>query len=64
MSELLHTLVWPTLVVGLIAGGAGTYLLGARDPFIIAAAAVAGAILGLLLDLRWSTGTRRRRKVG
>ena len=49
----------PGLVGGLIAGGAGAYFFGVREPFLIALAAIVAGIVGLvILDL----GLLRRRR--
>lgn len=56
MIEFLDIVMMPGLVGGLLAGGAGSYLLGVRDPFLIALAAVVAGILGLVvvdMGIRW-----------
>jgi hypothetical protein len=49
MFEILDFIALPGLAGGLLGGGGGAYILGVRDPFLIALAAVVLGLLGLLV---------------
>jgi hypothetical protein len=56
MFEVFALIPIPGLVGGLIAGGAGAYFFGVRDPFLIALAAAVTGLAGLVvvdLGLPW-----------
>jgi len=60
LFHLLELLMFPALSAGLIIGGLITYLLGVRDPFLIAfGACVAGAAAVVFFHPPWT----RERKV-
>jgi uncharacterized membrane protein YjjP (DUF1212 family) len=64
MTELFDIIMWPGLAAGLVLGGLFAYLVGVRDPFVIALIAVVAGIGGLIVEFGWSKAFRPRRKVG